>query len=140
MSQEIITRFKVRHQSIIDSLDQVQMLARSYVMAKPKIRELSEKLLAHFTGQNDELFEQLRQCHQLDRQALKMIEFLVHDLKDFKVRYLIFFEKHSGGMLDMSAKTFPKDLSDFARDIITRLKMEEEYLFPLLEPQFLNRK
>jgi len=133
MSQEIITRFKVRHQSIIDTLDQVQVLARSYVMAKPKIREMSEKLLAHFSGQDDELFDQLRTTHALDRQSLKIIEFLIYDLRDFKVKYLIFFEKHSGEILDMSARTFPKDLSDFAREIITRFKIEEEYLFPLLE-------
>lgn len=133
MSQAIITRFKVRQQSIIDTLDQVQMLARSYVAAKPKIREMNEKLLAHFAGQNDELFEQLHTYHRLDRSALKMIEFLIHDLKEIKVKYLIFFEKHSGGMLDMSARTFPKDFSDFAREITTRFKIEEEYLFPLLE-------
>jgi len=133
MSEDVISRFKVRHQSIVNTIDHVQAVSRSYMEAKPRIRDFNDKLLHHLSSQNDEFFDELRHCHQADRQALKMIEFLEKDLRDVKVKYLIFSEKHSGEMADTNARTFPANLSHFAVEIINRIKIEEEYLLPLLK-------
>ena len=68
----------------------------------------------------------------LSPEALKMLEFLSHDLKDIKVKFLLFSDRHSGEVLDLSARSFPKDLQDFMKEIIDRFNAEEEYLFPLI--------
>lgn len=133
MSNALVNSLKEGHSAIVDTLDQVQMVARSYVEAKPRIREMDARLLVHYRRQNDDFFEQLRDFYHENRKATKMIEFLIHDLKDFKVKHFAFFEKHSGEALDMSARTFPKDFDDFSQDVIVRLKIEEDYLFPLVE-------
>ncbi|MFH1359446.1 MAG: hemerythrin domain-containing protein [Candidatus Omnitrophota bacterium] len=131
MSEELIARYKTVHQAIVNNLDQVQVLSRSYAQAKPWIRALRERLLAHLSKQDDDFFDDLRKVHQYDLHALKMIEFLSKDVRNTKVKYLIFFEKYSGEMGDFGSKAFPKDLMTFSDDIIGRLRIEEEYMLPL---------
>ena len=67
MSEEVISRFKVRHQSIVNTIDHVQAISRSYVEAKPRIRELNDKLLHHLSSQNDHFYDELRDCHRTDK-------------------------------------------------------------------------
>ncbi len=133
MSAATLARFKVAHQSIVDMLDQVQVLSRNYFQAKAKLRDLSERLLAYFGKQDKEFFDQLKVFHKSDRHATKMIEFLLHELKDIKIKYLIFFEKYSAEMSDGGSKSFPRDLTQFINDLLVHLKVEEEYLLPLVK-------
>ena len=133
MSSEIVQNFKVAHQSIVDSIDGIQPFLRSYLAAKPKIREMKEKLLFHLGKQNSDLFDQLRSWHEHDREATKIIEFLTHDLNDIKIKYLIFFEKYSGELADKGSSNFPLDFTEFSKAVLDRLKVEEEYLLPLLK-------
>lgn len=125
--------FRVHHQAIIEAIDQVQLLSRSYLNVKPRLRVLSDAILNHLSQQNEEFWNQLKSPEPLDREAAKLIDFLIHDLKETKVKYLIFFDKYSGEMGDMGSPYFPKDLFDFSRDLQARIKIEEDYLFPLLE-------
>ncbi len=124
---------RLGHQSIVDSMDHLRPFLRSYLQAKPHLREFHQRLLTFFSKQDDVFFDVLYRSFQDDRSATKIIDFLVHDLKDLKIQFLIFFEKHSGEALDQSAATFPKDFSDFCASVIARIKTEEERLFPLLE-------
>ena len=133
MSNSIIDRLKVSHQSIVDSIDQILPLTRSYVAAKPKIRDMSEKLVHHFGKQDQEFFETLRSCYEGNREAMKMIEFLTVDLKDIKVQYLIFFEKYTGELVDIGSRDFPQKFTEFSRHVLSRIRVEEEQLFPLIE-------
>jgi len=121
------------HAAIIESIDQLQAVSRSYNTAKPKIREMNHRLTAHLSRQNAVFFDRLRTRYQADRPALKIIEFLAHDIKAMKVKHLVFFDQHSGDMGDMSGRTFPKDFYDFYREVLTRIRIEEEYLLPLVE-------
>ena len=133
MSKSVIEGFKFRHQSIVDSIDQIMPLTRSYIIAKPKIREMNERLISHLSHQDGEFFGRLRTYYQNDREVVKLVEFLMHDLKDMKVKYLIFFEKYTGEMDDIGSRNFPLRFTEFSRDVIARIKIEEEYLFPLIE-------
>ena len=133
MSIEAISRFKMRHQTIVDLLDQIQVLSRSYFQAKPKIRELRERLLAHLSHKDDEFFDHIRLSYKGDRHSVKLIEFLAHDLKDIKIKYLVFFEQYSGELADIGSRNFPGELIRFSREVLGRIKIEEEYLFPLLQ-------
>ena len=132
MSDELFHNFQTAHQSIVDTLGQTQLLLRTYFKAKPKIRELSQKLLAHFSRQNSAFYDELREIYEGNRQSLKIIDFLAHDLKETKIKYVEFIEKHSGEMDDINAKTFPVDFMNFSRMILTRINIEEEYLLPLI--------
>ncbi len=133
MSVDLVANFKTGHQSIVNILEDVQMSARSYAQAKPKIRAMNELTLVHLGRQNDELFDQLRFFYRLDREKTKMVEFLAHDLKDAKIRYLIFSEKHSGELRDLGTPDFPKNFNEFLKEILARIKIEEDYLLPLLK-------
>ncbi|HOW36145.1 MAG TPA: hemerythrin domain-containing protein [Candidatus Omnitrophota bacterium] len=133
MSQALIERLKVSHQAIVDSIDRIQPLARNYMAAKPRVCEMRERLLAHFGGQDKELFERLSSFYQNDRQSIKMIEFLIHDLKEVKIRFLIFFEKYTGELADRGSKDFPLDFIQLSKDMLSRIKVEEDYLLPLLD-------
>jgi len=129
----VISRFRLHHQAIIDAINQVMMNSRSYMDVKPNLRSFREALLNHYSQQNEELWNWLESSYLSDREASKMIDFLMHDLKESKVKFLIFFDKYSGEMGDMGSRSFPKEFSDFSKEIQTRLQIEEEYLFPLLE-------
>jgi predicted flavoprotein YhiN len=123
---------KLGHQALVDAIDSIQPFLRSYPQAKPRLREFQQRLLTFFSKQDDIFFHALYQFYKNDRSATKMIDFLVHDLKDLKVQFLIFFEKHSGEALDQHVHTFPKDFMDFAAQILAHIKIEEERLLPLL--------
>src|SRR3989338_1291568 len=132
MNKDLAADLNVAQQGIVDTFAQIQPLLRSYTQAKPKIRELRERLLAYLGRQDEEFFELLREGHRQDREAGKMIEFLAHDIKAVKVQYLIFFEKHSGEMTSPYSRDFPRDFMEFSKLILTRFGIEEEYLFPLI--------
>jgi len=129
----VISRFRLHHQAIIDAINQVMMNSRSYMDGKPNLRSFREALLNNYSQQKEELWNWLESSYLSDREASKMIDFLMHDLKEAKVKFLIFFDKYSGEMGDMGSRSFPKEFSDFSKEIQTRLQIEEEYLFPLLE-------
>lgn len=133
MQEGLIESFRIGHQAIVDLLERIQGTARSYPAAKPHIRALATTLVTHFGRQDNRLFEDLRFFYREDRQSSKLLEFVVHDLKDIKIKYLIFFDKHSGELADLGSPTFPRNFTDFSKDILARIKIEEEYLLPLIE-------
>ena len=133
MNDELIKQFKTAHQSILVTIDQINPMTRSYRQAKPFIRDLQTKLLAHFERQNDSLFKPLEEFHAEHRPSAKMIEFLRYDLKDIKIKLLVFFDRHSGEINDIYNRSFPKDFTEFSQAVIGRIKVEEDFLLPLLK-------
>ena len=89
--------------------------------------------MALWGRQNEEFWEQLNSFYKDNREATKMLEFLIHNLKDLKVKYLIFFDIYNDEWGHVGSKNFSKDFMNFAEEILVRIKLEEEYLFPLLE-------
>jgi len=133
MPESYSQTLKVGHQSVVEALNNVQPFLRSYLAAKPPLRELSESLALFLGHQDKAMFDALYHFYENDRPSTKMIDFLLHDLKDLKVKYLVFFDKHSGEVLSYHKNSFPKDFMDFSAQVIGRLKIEEEYLLPLLK-------
>ena len=132
MPKELLKNFKTSHQAIVNALEKVGSLSRSYGAAKPSIREMNDLLLAHFGRQDGEFFKKLLGFYK-EKEAQKMIEFLSHDLKDLKIQFLTSFEKYSGEMADQGSPQFPRDFTVFSRQVLARIRIEEEYLFGLLE-------
>ena len=131
--EDLISSIKEAHMELVIYIDQIQPLLRAYFQVKPRVRDMHIKLLAHLGRQNEMMFDELRFFYADDRPSLKIVEFLVHDLKDIKIKYLIYMEQHSGELADINAKSFPLDFTHISNEILARIKMEEEYLIPLLE-------
>lgn len=133
MSQDYLHILRIGHQGIIEAVSCVEPFLRSYREAKPHLRKLY-KSMDLFLGQQDRcMFDALYEFFEDDRSSIKIIDFLLHDLKDMKIQYLVFSDKHTGEMSDHQRHAFAKDFSEFSAKIIARLKIEEEYLFPLLK-------
>ena len=56
MPEQLLKNFKTSHQAIVNTLEKISALSRSYRAAKPHIRQLSDLLLAHFGVQKDDFF------------------------------------------------------------------------------------
>ena len=139
MSTNLIFRFRAGQRAIRMILSQIQLVARSYPRAKPMLREFSEVLLTHWRLQNDDLWDRLSVFFVDDREKTKMLEFLTHNLKDLKIRYMVFFDQYTGEWGDVGSKNFVKDFTSFSEEILARIKIEEEYLFPLLDRVFSEK-
>lgn len=131
--QNLIKQFRIAHQSILGAIDQVQLYSRQYHLAKPKIRDLHDMLLEHLSRQNNDFFAPLKDGYASNREASKMLEFLIFDTKEMKIQFLTFFDLHSGEPGDKHFRKFSKDFAEFAKIIIVRIDLEEAYLLPLME-------
>jgi hypothetical protein len=132
-SKALITGFRLSHQSLVDSIAQIQLSLRSYSQAKPKLREFYSNLHNHFARQDQKFYDRLALYYADDRPATKMLDFLTHDLKDLKVKYLVFSDQHTGEMGPGHPRRFPLEFTEFASQILARIKIEDEYLLPLVE-------
>ena len=131
--EELLKKLKFGHQVILQTFNRVRVNIRTTDILKPTIQQLQEIVLIHLAKQNDEMFEKLNACFQEDRQQIKMLEFLSVDLKDIKVKALTFFDRYGPDARQAVWRLPPQELSGFEKDMMARIKSEEEYLFPLLE-------
>jgi hypothetical protein len=130
---DLITSVRRSHEGILSLIDQTGTVVRIYSQARNILRDLEEHLSAHLRRQDREFYQRLKDHYAQERESLKMIEFLVHDLKEIKIKSLIFFEKHATNTGNLAAaRFFPRDFMEFKEAIINRIKIEEEYLIPLL--------
>lgn len=137
---DIVQSFHRGHEQILGTVARLQPLTHAYLQAKPLLRDLQGELSSHFERQNNKMFDDLNIFLAEDRPGLKILEFLAHDLKDIKIKFLLFFDMHSGEMGDVSARNFPRDFREFSDEVIRRVHAEEEYLLPFLKRLMDSRK
>ena len=133
MSINYLKHLSLSHSSLVEAISAVQPFLRSYLEAKPKLYEFNQRLLLFFSEEDHLFFNALYAFYKEDRSSTKMIDFLKHDLAQLKIEYLTFFDEHSAETFDTHARSFPKNFMTFADQILGRIKIEEEYLFPLLQ-------
>jgi hypothetical protein len=133
MSRDRLSEFKLNQQIVVDAINNLMPYLRSYREAKPLLRALREALEVFLGRFDKQFFDQLYHFYDDDRQAFKMIDFLVHDTKDIKIAFLMFFDKHATDHWMQKNPSFPKDFMDFSGRILARIKIEEDYLFPLIK-------
>lgn len=133
MKEDFLRKLRNSHAAIRGVIAQLQPFARNYEKAKPGLQHLYEQLLFHFMLFDDDLFDSLTVFHSGHRESLKMIEFLIHDLKDFKINMLTFFDHNSGEPGGGPHGMFPVQWTEFSKSILTRLDVEEKYLVSLIE-------
>ena len=125
--------FQQSHQAILGDLARIELTARFYSNARALLVGLRETLQLHLGRQDESFFSRLRDAVSEDRQAVKLLEFLVFDLKEVKVAFLVFFDRYDGYPTPGEGKTFPKDFREFSAIVVRRLQAEEDYLFPLFK-------
>ncbi|GEM_PF-569288 len=124
---------------VVDLIARIEDALRSpYSLVKPNIRKIQNGLFSHFGAQDEKFFKELASCYQLDRESVKVIEFLTHDLNELKIKFLIFFDKYTGELADRGSSSFPRDFTQFSAQVLARFKTEEEYLFPLIKKSSLE--
>ena len=133
MSQDLVQSLTRGQESILLTLSELQGISRSYLQAKPKLRVLREQILNYFGRQDQALMDRLFAQNMENREKIKLLEFLDHDIKAIKIKFLIFSEQYSGDTGDHGRPAFPKDFQEFTREMVARFKIEEEYLFPFLQ-------
>lgn len=132
-NEEIFSKLQLGQQAIIDDMDQIQTSIQNYNEVKPKLRMLYDHLFLHFSYQNNELLVALKAHVLEDRQKSKILDFLEQDIKEAKVRLLAFVDEFPADMGDIRPISFPKKFTDFSRDIMMRMQMERQYLFPFFK-------
>ena len=130
---QYLTVFQKGQRAILVSVGDVQHSLRDYPACRTKLAVLLEKLLVHWKKQDESFWTALAEVFATDRPAQKIVEFLVFDLKELKVKYLAFEDRYLLALPGGERRTFPKDGKDFLQAVLDRIQMEEEYLFPLLK-------
>lgn len=82
---------------------------------------LEDIVITHLSNQTPRLYQALGEHLQNEKSRLKILEYLVFDLKDLKIKLLNF--------MDAPAAKY----SEFKNDLITRVTIEQERMIPLIE-------
>ena len=133
ISPDLVKKFRKAHDGIVTLIDQIQQVVRFYPKARGKIGELDKVVTLHLTMQDEKLYATLAHHYEAQRDKIKTIEFLVHNLKEIKIKHLMFCDRYQQGVGEIVQRTFPKDFTEYVQELVTRLDLEEEYLFPLIE-------
>ncbi|MEW5894677.1 MAG: hypothetical protein AB1650_02800 [Candidatus Omnitrophota bacterium] len=128
----MMNSFKTFHNEILSELNSILDVVRDYQKAFPILKEL-EKVLGEFMRlQGPKLYGALKARYSDDREAIKMLEFLEHDMNEMKLEFWSFLEEYSDHPAPIAIKNFPRRFLAFSERVISRIKIEEEYFFPLL--------
>ena len=130
--QQFSSTLRQGHQALKECIVAVQTVVRSYPEARPALHALETVLITHWERQTQQVFTDLSRFFQESRQDIKMLEFLLHDLKDMKIKTLVFYDQYSGALPIQEAHSLRKNFHRFTEDILNRIRIEEEYFLPLL--------
>lgn len=128
-----LKQLRASHRSLRHAVLQLQDYVRAYSRARLFFGEFEQRFLNYCDLQDRAFYSELEDRYAGNREKLKMIEFLLYDLKDTRIAYLAFIEKHPTQTNQSGARSFPLDFTAVSGRILARLQVEEEYLFPLLE-------
>lgn len=130
---EILSEIRSNHLFLLDSLEKVEGVLHQYSQAKPLLRELEQRLLKHLGLQNAAFYDELLRRAIPASQDQKIIHSLKQDVIDLKVQFLTFFDDHPADMGDIRPRNVIQHFQVLSNNIMARIKMEREYLCPLLE-------
>jgi len=131
--KQLVADLRQGHLDLIEMLAYMESNIRSFPAIEPAILKLQNQLLNHLKLQNDQLIEDLSEYYGHDQEKKKMVEFFIFDTRELKIKVITFVEKFVGTKSEALIHLFPKEGMELAKDIRLRLKLEEDYLFPLIE-------
>ncbi len=133
MNENSVEVFRQRRDVINHSLLQLGSLRHDYRSARQKTGECREIVYSYLKRQDEEFYAKLINFYQENRPALKIIEFLTHDIKGLKVQTFGFFEKYGAANPLETGRNFARDLREYMQIVGDRFRLEEDYLVPLLK-------
>ncbi|MGE0267618.1 MAG: hypothetical protein AB7S78_04085 [Candidatus Omnitrophota bacterium] len=108
------------HSLILQQIDQCKTDRKSSA-ASEQFRVLEQIMLAHMSLQTSDIYKSLFNHLNRERLQVKVLEYLEYDLKVLKIKLL--------GFIETPAKTF----FELSNDLMARVTVEKEYLFPLVD-------
>ena len=130
-------KLQKNHRLILGCLDEIYQSMRSYNQIKPVLRTFQNILLSHFGEQNKDFFDRIRPTLDGDREKMKILEFLIYNLDDIKIKTLAFLDEYPADISDTHPHNFPQNFMEYSEEVRVRLKLEEDYLFGFLS-ELLN--
>jgi len=133
MENNSLDVFRRRREQIMHSIVELQSLRNNFREARKIIGEPREMIYYYFGRQDEKFYAKLEDFFKKNRPAIKMIEFLRHDLKELKIKTFGFFEQYGFGNPLEQGRNFARDLRWYSQLVIDRFRVEEDYLIPLLK-------
>ena len=120
------------HIGLLDILEKIEGQLRQSSLVRPLLRGLEDKLLNHFVLQNEKFYNELALFYANDHNKAKMCEGLKLDLRNLKLATVEFFDQYQVDGAHTNFADFPRSFTVFYHHILSRIKLEEERLLPLL--------
>lgn len=133
MHAEVLNELSFGHLAIIEQIDLINQVIHHYPDVKSELRCLQTILLSHFEKQKQKFYQSLTEHYGADKEKIRNIQFLEQDIKNLKVKMLVFYDEHPADMGDLRPKGFGRDFQMFSSDLTGRIQDERKYLFPLIE-------
>lgn len=133
MTEALIEQLRRQRESILRSLLRLRSLAHHYREARKWTGGCREEVYLYLGRQGDAFYDHLREYYKENRPALKIIEFLIQDLKELKVKSFIFFEKYGADNPLEQGRHFVRDLREYQQTVEDRFRAEDDYLNPILQ-------
>ena len=128
----LATKLKLSHESLLKVMDEIKSVVRNYGQVKPRLADLYDFLLKHFSLQGKPLYESMERFSAKDHAQAKMLEFLQQNLVEIKVRALTFMDAHPATATDIHAGNFISDFNQISVEILARIRSEQQYLIPMI--------
>ena len=132
MSEDLVEAFHRREEMILHSLLRLQALRHNYRAVRLLTGECREMIYSYLKRQDDQFYSRMTEFYGENRSALKMIEFLIVDIKELKVATFAFFEQYGVANPLEQGRNFARDLRGYKQVVSERFRVEGDYLLPLL--------
>jgi hypothetical protein len=113
------------------AIGEIQPSLRCPSQIQPNLFVLGQQLVLHWRLLDTDFWAELLKNAAVRPAQGKMLDFLIQDLKEVKVKHFSFFEKHAA---EPGPGLYPliRDFTEFVRAVMDRFQLEEEYLLPIL--------
>lgn len=129
MSQ-LITKLKNDHKVLVDAFVEIKGLGIAHPEAPKKLMNAKAAMLAHLKIEDVDLYPILRKAAETDMSIKSTLNVLAQDMDVVSKAALDFFAKYEKGG---DAMEFSRDYTKIYMALTTRIRREEENLYPIFD-------
>jgi hypothetical protein len=133
-----VNQYRLSQEAVLAAVLKMKEWLRDPAATRRSWPALREQLFTFFGRQDRGFFSALQEFFARDREAEKMLEFLECDLKELKLTLAELEAKYGEGGA-AARRVAPRDFTELAGRVVGRIRLEEEYLVPLLEKYVRGR-
>jgi hypothetical protein len=127
---QLVEKLKNDHAEIVAALEEIKGLGISHPDTLRKLTLAKAALLAHLKHEDAEFYPALIHAAVIDQKLQATLTVLQKDMENVAKVVLEFFAKYENGG---PASEFAKDISLVRFTLATRIRREEERLYPLFD-------